>query len=164
MNQPLVSFFASTSTRFRRIFISRARRLWRGCSFRPGWEDAEKRKFFRSKGEHVYGAKDGSYLSRCRNDPEEEARRFRWRRRRVVSRNAAAVANLDPPRFRFISLSVVLSFCFPAAHLWYPFFSYTFVKSNDAAERVPTTRNHYFLFVRILLSWEITVVKHCGRL
>lgn len=33
-----------------------------------GAGDAEKRKFFRSEGNHVYGAKGESYLSRCRND------------------------------------------------------------------------------------------------
>lgn len=44
------------SARFRRIFISRAKRLG-GMLLSVGQEDAEKRKFFRSEGNHVYGAK-----------------------------------------------------------------------------------------------------------
>jgi len=60
-------------TRFRRIFISRARKSSAECSFRSG-KRTRKKESFSARREITFTAQKGrSYLSRCRNDPEKIA-------------------------------------------------------------------------------------------
>lgn len=60
-------------TRFRRIFISRARKSSAECSFRSG-KRMRKKENFSARREITFTAqKGGSYLSHCRNHPEEIA-------------------------------------------------------------------------------------------
>lgn len=59
--------------RFRRIFISRARKSSAECSFRSG-KRMRKKDNFSARREITFTAqKGGSYLSHCRNLPEETA-------------------------------------------------------------------------------------------
>lgn len=107
------------------------------CSFRSGKRTRKKREFFRSKGNHVYGAK-GWVLSLAlqRNDPEKIAMiSLTWPTIRPAKRYGGCEFS-----FYLVSLFIRLSFFSPyllSAYLWCSFFFSSYIRNNYAEKDLP---------------------------